>query len=162
MACTRVFSREPRVRSSLQALFQETHVATHDSSEQRSRRKLHSARSRKPRPYRLPGRSASSLRSDSPLHEALHRALESRVNDLGTALETLRITRCNVLEEWVEGWRDIVDDVEWDEDEGGLAQTDEDENEDEDDPYGYEGYYDYDDYSEDFNSDDEYHMMGLF
>ena len=102
--------------------------------------------------------------STIPLHEALHRALESRVNDLGTALETLRIARCNVLEDWVEGMKDIVDGVDWDEDEGGLAQTDEDEDEDEDedDPYGYEGYYDYDDYSEDFNSDDEYHMMGLF
>ncbi|VDB85905.1 unnamed protein product [Peniophora sp. CBMAI 1063] len=71
------------------------------------------------------------------VHIALGRAFIERSELFGKKLKTLDIDSCDVLDEWVDEWRELVDQVDWDGDEGELAQPD-----DEQSDYGYGGPYD--------------------
>ncbi|KZV70342.1 hypothetical protein PENSPDRAFT_752661 [Peniophora sp. CONT] len=80
------------------------------------------------------------------MHDVLDNVLSSRSNDCGLTLEALYIVQCDVLEDWVDGWRDIVEEeVDWDEDEGDLAEPEDEEDEDQYFGYGdnYDDYYDW-------------------
>ncbi|KZV70351.1 hypothetical protein PENSPDRAFT_752669 [Peniophora sp. CONT] len=90
------------------------------------------------------------------VHDALSRALVERSDHPSLKLKALEIDTCDVSNEWVEGWRELVDCVEWDGQEGELAETEDGES-----VFGHG--MDYDGYGEGSDSEDgEYWGMDIF
>ncbi|VDB93543.1 unnamed protein product [Peniophora sp. CBMAI 1063] len=75
------------------------------------------------------------------LHRVLGEVLGDR-DEHGSTLATLTIEGCDVVEEWIGDWDEVVGEVDWDSDEGLLEERDEEE-EGENEYYGFSDYDDW-------------------